>query len=173
MSILDTLSKVKQEGFDPKKDKIGGGDALPSGKYPVELEKATVQVTKAGRTQIMVTLKVVSGEYKGRVENVFLSFDQDLPEFVLDNNGKYLMKIAEFTGVEFKKKELESEETTAEALQRGIGKQFLMDLKVRENKKNPDFPYRNYDFKELEEEKEDSNATDDDEIDVDEDDLPF
>lgn len=170
MSILDTLSKVKEEGFDPKKDRIGGSDRLESGTYPVELSKVSVQVSKSGRTQIMVTLKVVSGDSKGRVENVFLSFDPDLPEFVLDNNGKYLMKIAEFSGVQFKKKDLENEESTAQALKAGIGKQFLMDLKVRENKKNPDFPYRNYDFKPL---PSDSNLQTDDTVNVDDDDLPF
>lgn len=169
MTILKTLNRIKKDNFDPKKDKIGGGGRLDSGTYPVKLEKASVQVTNSGRTQIMVTLKVVSGEHKDQVENIFLSFDPDLPEFVLDNNGKYLLKIAEFADIKFTKKDLGNEETTVLALRRGIGKQFVMDLKVRPNKKNPDFPYRNYDFAAL----DDSHVQNDDEIHIDDDSLPF
>lgn len=149
MSILDTLNAIKQDGFDPKKDTIGGNANLPSGTYPVKLSKANVTVTKSGRTQIHVVLEVVSGEHKGRTENIFLGFESDLPEFVLENNGKYLMKIAALTDVQFKQSDLQTEEDTAEALRAGIGKQFTMKLNVRPNKKNPDFPYRNYDFEAL------------------------
>lgn len=149
MSILDTLNAIKQEGFDPMKDAIGGNTSLPSGNYPVKLSKSNVAVTRSGRTQIHIVLEVVSGEHKGRVENIFLGFESDLPEFVLENNGKYLMKIAALTDVQFTQGDLQTEQDTAEKLKDGIGKQFFMKLTVRPNKKNPDFPYRNYDFEEL------------------------
>lgn len=149
MSILDTLNAIKEDGFDPKKDTIGGNANLPSGTYPVKLTKSNVNVTRSGRTQIHVVLEVVSGDHKGRTENIFLGFESDLPEFVLENNGKYLMKIAALTDVQFKQSDLQTEADTAEALKAGIGKQFSMKLNVRPNKKNPDFPYRNYDFEAL------------------------
>lgn len=157
MSILETLNAIKQDGFDPKKDTIGGNANLPSGTYPVKLSKANVTVTKSGRTQIHVVLEVVSGEHKGRTENIFLGFESDLPEFVLENNGKYLMKIAALTDVQFTQNDLQTEEDTAEALRKGFGKQFLMKLNVRPNKKNPDFPYRNYDFEALAEDQFDKS----------------
>lgn len=172
MSILNTLKSIKKDDFDPAKDKIGGGDYLESGKYPVQIKKTSVQTTRSGRTQIMVTLEVVSGKDKGRVENVFLSFDPDLPDFVLENNGKYLMKIMHFTNIniESNKDKLEREEDVAELLSQGVGKQFGMDLKVRENKKNPDFPYRNYDFYELQDDPFEQNDSFEE---ITEADLPF
>jgi len=122
---------------------------LESGNYPVRLKSAERSVTKAGREQVVVTLEVVSGDSKDRTEMIFLSFDDTLPEFVLEKNGRTLLKLAEFATVTFSNSDLADEETTAEALQRGIGNQFLMKLSVAPNKKNPDFPYRNYDFDSL------------------------
>lgn len=156
MSILDTLNAIKQDGFDPTKDSIGGNANLESGDYPVKLNKSQVAVTRSGRTQIQIQLEVVSGDHKGRFETLFLGFESDLPDFVLENNGKYLMKIAALSDVQFTQGDLQTEEDTADALKRGIGKQFMMKLNVRPNKKNPDFPYRNYDFSPLQEETEES-----------------
>lgn len=165
MGLLETLKAVKQDGFDPRKDRINGngGGLLPTGGYPVRLISAERAVNKANREQIVVSLEVVSGEYQGRKEMIFLGFDDDLPEFVLEKNGKILMAIAEFSDITLTNKDLADEESTAEALKRGIGKQFKMDLKVVPNKKNPDYPYRNYDFESL----EDAAFNDDG------DDLPF
>ena len=149
MGILNTLNAIKQEGFDPNKDSIGGNASLPSGNYPVKLLKSNVAVTKSGRTQLHIVLEVVSGEHKGRTENMFLGFESDLPKFVLENNGKYLMKLAALSDVQFTQNDLQTEQDTAEKLKDGIGKQFFMKLNVRPNKNNPDFPYRNYDFEAL------------------------
>lgn len=170
MSILDTLNAIKQDGFDPKKDSISNNTNLESGDYPVKLSKSQVTVTRSGRTQIQIQLEVVSGKHKGRTETLFLGFEKDLPEFVLENNGKYLMKIAALSDVQFTQGELQTEEDTAEALRRGIGKQFLMKLNVRPNKKNPDFPYRNYDFEELKDEPVDPFPNSTEEFN---DDFPF
>lgn len=151
MGLLDTLKAVKQEGFDPKKDKInGGGGLLESGTYPVMMTSADLSETKNGHEQIVITLKVVSGEYAERKEMIFLAFYDDLPDFVKEKNAKILMKVAEYTGVQFTNKDLADEYSTAEALKSGIGRQLKMELKVVPNKKNPDYPYRNYDFDSLE-----------------------
>src|SRR5699024_12164106 len=77
---------------------------------------------------------------------IFLSVHDDLPDFVKEKNSKIIMKLAEYEKVEFTEKDLKDELTTAEALQRGIGNQLRMELKVVPNKKNPDYPYRNYEF---------------------------
>lgn len=169
MSLLNTLQGLKKDGFDPQKDKIGGGGSLPEGRYPVKLESSSVVITSTGRTQIQLKLEVISGEHKGKRETIFLGFDEDLPDFVVENNGKYLMKIAAFTGVEFMESDLQYEENTAEKMKEGIGRQFIMKLDIRENKKNPDFPYRNYDFQAL----DDDPLADQKTSDFPEKDIPF
>lgn len=164
MGLLDTLKAVKEEGFNPKTDKInGGGGLLETGVYPVMLTSSDLSATKNGHEQVVVTLKVVSGDHAERKEMIFLSFYDELPDFVKEKNAKILMKIAEYTGVQFTNKDLADEMTAADALKNGIGKQFKMDLKVVPNKKNPDYPYRNYDFDSL-----DMVADDEDMLD-----LPF
>lgn len=136
MSILETLQKVKEEGFDPKKDSINGsGGLLPAGKYPVALQSAQHGANRAGQEQVSVGLEVVSGEDKGRRELIFLGFEPTLPEFVLEKNGKILLALFEMTGIQPTQGDLADYESTAEALKRGIGKQFLMDLTITENKK--------------------------------------
>ena len=51
--------------------------------------------------------------------------------------------------VEFTNKDLVDEYSASEALSKGIANQFNMDLTISPNKKNPDYPYRNYDFSPL------------------------
>lgn len=150
MSLLETLKAVKDEGFDPKSGKINNGGLLPSGRYPVRLMTSEHDVQPStNREQVVLTLQVTSGDSKDRQEKLFLAFDNDLPEFVVDKNAKILLSVAEYTKVEFSEQDLANTETTANALKKGIGNQFMMDLKVVPNKKNPDYPYRNYEFDEL------------------------
>lgn len=161
MGLLDTLKAVKQEGFDPKKDKINsGGGLLESGTYPVLLASSDLSATKSGHEQIVITLKVVSGEHAERKEMIFLSFYDELPDFVKEKNAKILMKLAEYVGVQFTNKDLADELSTADALKAGIGRQLQMELKVVPNKKNPDYPYRNYDFDSLEDDSLDEELMD-------------
>lgn len=166
MSLLETLKNVKAEGYDPKKHKINNsGVLLDTGVYPVRLISAERDVNKRGQEQLVVKLEVVSGDFKERKETLFLSFDSELPEFVLERNGKTLLALVEMAQITLGKGDLDDEEAAATTLQRGIGKQFKMDLRVVPNKKNPDYPYRNYEFSPL-----DENPFEDD---IDDDGLPF
>lgn len=170
VSLLDTLKAVKEEGFDPRTGKINTSGLLPEGRYPVRLMTSEHDVNlNKNREQVILTLQVTSGPSKDRQEKLFLVFDNDLPNFVVEQNAKILLAIAEFTGVTFAEADLANTETTAEALKKGIGNQFLMDLKVRPNKKNPDYPYRNYEFDELPQADEANKQ----EFDVGELDIPF
>lgn len=166
MGLLDTLKQVKQEGFNAETDTISTNSKLNAGKYPVRFKSSQVSVDRGGRTQLGIALEVVSGKDKNRSEFIYLCFDEGLPEFVLNKNGRTLLKLASMLDVEFTNNDLADEVATSEALSRGIGKQFEMDLTIAANKKNPDFPYRNYDFKPL-------IAESDDSINEDELDLPF
>ncbi|MDT2809164.1 DUF669 domain-containing protein [Enterococcus asini] len=166
MGLLDTLNQLKEEGFDAKKDNISQSSKLEPGTYPVRLKSAQANVSKSGQTQLAITLEVVSGKDKNRLEIIYMSFDEGLPAFVLEKNGRTLLKIAAVSDMEFKKKDLEDEYTAAEALSQVIGSQFKMNLSVSPNKKNPNYPYRNYEFGPLEEQTDNS-------IDIEDDDLPF
>ena len=166
MGLLDTLNQLKEEGFDAKKDNISQSSKLEPGTYPVRLKSAQANVSKSGQTQLAITLEVVSGKDKNRLEIIYMSFDEGLPAFVLEKNGRTLLKIAAVSDMEFKKKDLEDEYTAAEALSQAIGSQFKMNLNVSPNKKNPNYPYRNYEFGPLEEQTDNS-------IDIEDDSLPF
>lgn len=166
MGLLDTLKQVKQEGFNAETDSITTNSKLDAGKYPVRFKSSQVSVDKGNRTQLGIALEVVSGKDKERMEFIYLCFDEGLPEFVLNKNGRTLLKLASMLDIEFTNKDLVDEVATSEALSKGIGKQFEMDLTIAANKKNPDFPYRNYDFKPL-------VAEINEDIDEDELDLPF
>lgn len=149
MGLLDTLKQIKEDGFNPETDRIQTNSKLEAGKYPVRLKSAQTNVDKMGRSQIDIALEVVSGQHKDRTEIIYISFDESLPPFVLEKNGRILLKLASMTGVTFTNKDLADEYAAAEALAKGIGNQFQMDLTISPNKKNPDYPYRNYDFSPL------------------------
>jgi len=168
MGILDTLKTIKNEGFDAKKDNISNSSRLEAGSYPVRLKSAQVGVSKSAQTQIALALEVVSGDQKNRLEIIYISFDDGLPEFVLDKNGRILLKIAAMADIEFTNKDLEDEYTAAQKLEKGIGSQFSMKLTLGKNKKNPEFPYRNYEFTPLAGENPAGAFTD-----IEDDDLPF
>ena len=146
MGLLETLKQVKNEGFDAKKDSVNQNSKLEAGDYAVRLKSAQAGQSKQGQDQIAVTLEVVSGKDTKRLEVIYISFDDGLPPFVLEKNGRILLKIAAMTGVDFTTKDLADEYSAAEALSKGIGKQFKMELTISPNKKNPQYPYRNYDF---------------------------
>ncbi len=165
MGILNTL-KNTQKNYDPAKDKINDSDSLPSGDYPVRLKIALVKTDKQGNDQVGLTLEVVSGDNANRLEFLNLAFNEELPEFVIEKNSKIVLKLASLLGLKLGKK-ADTEEGIVDVFSEAVGQQFLMKLKISPNKKNPDYPYRNYEFEKLSDSKPDL----DDEID--DDDLPF
>ena len=172
MNILETLKKTK-ESFDPRKDNINQPSGLPAGEYAVRLKSSNHEANPyTKREEAKVVLEVISGNHKNMLEFINLNFDDDLPEFVIDKNAKILLTLAEYAGVEFTESELQSEQTIAEALKRGIGKQFKMTLKLSPNKKNPEYPYRNYEFSEMKNEFSDDPFAQN-ESEIGESDIPF
>ena len=151
MSILETLSNASQ-GFDPEKDKINSSTGLDSGRYPVALDSTEATETKGGNPQLELVFKVTSGDEKGIHEYMRLSFENFLPDFVLEQNSKIVKALNFFLDLDLKKEEFKDHHTLAEAFKRGVGRQVIMDLQLRENKKNPQYPYRNYEFSTLKEE---------------------
>ena len=43
MSLLSIAKKIKEDGFDPRKDSVNGPAALPAGDYTVVLKTSTIQ----------------------------------------------------------------------------------------------------------------------------------
>ena len=172
MSLLNTLKEIKQENYDPYNDKVAKSTLLEAGTYPVRLKSVQAGENKFrdGEMQLAVVLEVVSGDRKGMTETTFLSFDESLPKFVLDKNGRLLLKLAAMTGVQFMESDLADEYTTAEALSKGIGKQFQLHLSITPNKKNPNYPYRNYELAPLEPVSDGLKMSSDE---IEDDDLPF
>ncbi|MBG9983322.1 hypothetical protein HYO62_00310 [Aerococcaceae bacterium DSM 111022] len=148
MSILDAMKMVKDSGFNAG-DAINTSTGLGSGIYPVRIKQAERSEFK-GYERANIILEVVSGEAKDRLEFLELNFSDNLPDFVIEKNGKILLTLIDILGVNPTKSQLADPEGLVEYFQSQIGKQFKMDLKLRQNKKNPQYPYRDYEFDRLE-----------------------
>lgn len=193
MSLLDALNEVKKSGFDPKKGKeYGSFEAIPEGTYTVSLDGVTHN-TKGDRDFLMLTFLVIEGEYDGRKESIFPTLAQktatgkDMPNFVLARNISMLQVIGEMVDTPIPDScfnhdnESDAYEDLANILSPARGKVLKMTIKESANKKNPDRPYRNYEFAKAEQpqpinvdDKQDpfaGNTGSDAEIN--EDDLPF
>ena len=162
MSILNALQAVKDSGFNAG-DAINTSTGLESGIYPVRIKQADRQVFK-GAERANIILEVVSGDHKDRLEFLELNFNDTLPEFVLEKNGKILLTLIDILGVNPTKDQLQDTEGLVEYFQSQIGKQLKMDLKLTKNKKNPQYPYRNYEFSSLEENPFETDGGDVDEL---------
>ena len=86
MSILNALKTVKESGFNAG-DAINTSTNLESGIYPVRIKQAERREFN-GQERANITLEVVSGDHKDRLEFLELNFNDTLPEFVLEKNGK-------------------------------------------------------------------------------------
>ena len=164
MSILNAMKMVKDSGFNAG-DAINTSTGLETGIYPVRIKQAERAVFK-DTERANITLEVVSGNHKDRLEFLELNFNDNLPEFVLEKNGKILITLVDILGVNPTKDQLADTEGLVEYFQGQIGKQFKMDLKLTKNKKNPQYPYRNYEFSKLDDNPFDVS-------DEDTDDFPF
>lgn len=147
MSILNRLQAVKDSGFNPG-DAINTSTNLETGIYPVRIKQAERREFN-GQERANIILEVVSGKDKDRLEFLELNFNDTLPDFVLEKNSKILLTLIDILEANPTKDQLEDTEGLVEYFQSQIGKQIKMDLKLSKNKKNPQYPYRNYEFSKL------------------------
>lgn len=169
MGLLDVATKIKKEGFDPRKDSADGNTNLPAGTYPVVLKKAQFNIAESGWESIGYTFQVRGGEYDGRTE--FISFGT-LEEWngkslswATERTVKFFQKAIVLSGDQELKKDFEDGKTLEEALQRkAVGSYFNLIINVSEGKNGKEF--RSYD---LEEDTLQPTAP----MDIDDDDLPF
>lgn len=155
MSLRDAMNSVAKN-FDPKKDSVNKFEGLPSGNYEVAATKVEDSTAPWGAEQLSFVLEVVDGEHAGAKEFLRIGLDEVTskgnPNPMLDTNIRMVMKLAAVLGVTIPDEAWDDDsmvyENLAKAFQSAIGKTMLMKLTVRPNKKNPRYPYRNYDFEE-------------------------
>lgn len=166
MSLLSIAKKIKEDGFDPRKDSVNGMAQIPAGEYTVILKKVQFNISPSGWESLGYTFEIRDGEFDGRSE--YVSFGtltewngKDI-SWSVERTIKFFRKAIEFSGDTFGKTDLEDGKTLADALERkAVGSYFT--LKIEETKGKEDKVYRNYDISEHIVE----------EITIEDDDMPF
>lgn len=166
MSLLDALNEVKKSDFDPKKGKeYNAFENIPAGTYKVSLDGVTHNV-KGDRDFLMLSFLVIEGKYDGKTESVFPTLAQvtstgkPMPQFVLARSISMLQVIGEMVDTPIPdscfnhENETDAYEDLVQVLTPAKGKVLTMTIKESPNKKNPDHPYRNYEFGKAEQPKE-------------------
>ena len=171
MSLLSIAKKIKEDGFDPRKDSVNGIAQIPAGEYPVILKKVQFNISESGWESLGYTFEVrdFESEYDNRSE--YVSFGT-LPEWngkdiswSVERTIKFFQKAIEFSGDKVLKNDFEDGKTLADALERkAVGSYFT--LQIEETKGRGEKVYRNYD---LVEKTETFGET----LTVEDDDLPF
>ncbi|WP_048702615.1 hypothetical protein [Companilactobacillus ginsenosidimutans] len=170
MSLRDRKNALEAQGFDPKNDKINGYEGLPAGKYHMLTE--AISPSKFG--QLSVRAQVIEGEHSGQNEFINVSLDETkrngepLPDFIIDRNIKTIASLAAVLGVALSDEAWDDIQEMVNEFQKGEGKQFNMDLTLKENKNNPAYPYKTYEFEEVKEDPFEETAPE-----IKDEDLPF
>ena len=192
MSLLDALNEVKKSDFDPKEGKeYNAFENIPAGTYKVSLDGVTHN-TKGDRDFLMLSFLVIEGKYEGKTESVFPTLAQvastgkPMPQFVLARSISMLQVIGEMVDTPIPDSDFDHDSETdayedlKDTLEPAKGKVLMMTIKETPNKKNPDRPYRNYEFSRAEQPKElsvddkqDPFADQNNGIELTDDDLPF
>lgn len=192
MGLLDAYKKATNN-WDAKKDSANQSELIPAGTYQVILEKTDHPVYDSGWDCLRFNMQVIKGDYASRHEQVRLSLatkttsGKPMPDFVVSRNIRLISKVGAMVGLDMKPEYFPDNETDAyEALVKAFkpyeGKTLSMKITVTRNKKDPDNPYRNYDFgpgEKIEEPsgKEIADAVsgtlEDDQQVIDDNDLPF
>ena len=192
MSLLDALNEVKKSGFDPKKGKeYNAFENIPAGTYKVSLDGVTHNA-KNDRDFLLLSFLVIEGKYEGKTESVFptlvqvTSTGKAMPQFVIARSISMLQVIGEMVDTPIPdsdfdhENETEAYEDLQDTLTPAKGKVLMMTIKETPNKKDPDHPYRNYEFSRAEQpkkievdDKQDPFASQKNDIELTDDDLPF
>ena len=189
MSLRDAVNELKKNGFDPKEGKEFNAFAkIPDGTYTMSLDGATHSV-KGDRDYLVLGFSVVTGEQEGKRETIFPSLaqtksdGQPMPASVIARNISMIQIIGEMVDNPISDKcfdfdnESDAYEALAKAFQPALGKVLEMTITSAPNKKNPQYPFRNYEFAKHEQPKvadakDPFNGTGDT-VDINDDDLPF
>ena len=185
MSLADILNDTKKN-FDPKKDSINGSyDKLPEGTYLVTLDNINHGTFATGYENLSFKMTVIDGEYASRVEFVGVNLATEkkdgspMPGLVVTKNMRLLVTIGALVGLTITDEMVIGNVTDVyEKLVKAFlpykGKLLEMTIKESANKKDPDNPYRNYEFAEASEGNGDPfKKRANDNIEISDDDMPF
>ena len=153
MSLRDAMNNVAKN-FDAKNDSINEFKGLPSGNYTVAVTKVEDSTAPWGAEQLSFVLEVVEGEHAGSKEFLRIGLDEVTakgnPNPMLETNIRIVMKLAAVLGTTIPDAAWDDDSmiyaNLTKVFQETVGKTMTMHLNVRPNKKNPQYPYRNYDF---------------------------
>ena len=149
MSLLDLAKEIK-DNFNPETDKVNtGGDKLPAGTYDAVIANVEFANYDSGWEQIVATAEITTGELSGRKELINFSFIEEwkgkaVKDFILQRNMKLAQKLAFIGDYEFKESDFQDTYSVALALKNIIGTQMVLTIKERENKKDKENPFREY-----------------------------
>ncbi|MBP2056984.1 hypothetical protein J2Z60_000146 [Lactobacillus colini] len=162
MSLLDAFNTLKQSGFDAKKDKdYNPYKEIPDGEYLVSLDGVTHNA-KNDRDFLMISFMVVQGEYEGQKESVFPSLatkkanGDPMPNSVIARGIAEIQLIGEAVGAPIPDScfahdnETDAYEAIVPVLSQAKNKVLKLTKKTTPNKRNPDYPYKNYEFEKAE-----------------------
>ena len=186
MSLADILNDTKKN-FNPKKDSINGSyDKLPEGTYLVTLDNTNHFVSKtSGFEQLSFKMTVVDGEHASQSEFVGVNLATEkkdgspMPDFVVTKNMRLLVTIGALVGLTITDEMVMGNVTDVYEKLVGAflpykGKLLEMTIKESANKKDPDNPFRNYEFAEATESNNDPfKKQANDNIEISDDDMPF
>ena len=195
MSMTDILKKLNSGDFDPNEGKVKDETNIPDGTYNVSMSAVTHGVWKNSRTDYLrFDMTVLDGKEAGRIEFITRTLAQKtskgkpMPDFVLSRSIQTIKIIGAMVGYQVPDDPfitaMTNETEAYEVLKNGfmpyVGKTLQMTIKSSPNKKDPDRPYRNYDFAKLAQpkvadvdSKQDPFADQKSGIELTDDDLPF
>ena len=195
MSMTDILKKLNSGDFDPNEGKVKDETNIPDGTYNVSMSAVTHGVWKNSRTDYLrFDMTVLDGKEAGRIEFITPTLAQKtskgkpMPDFVLSRSIQTIKIIGAMVGYQVPDDSfitaMTNETEAYELLKNGfmpyVGKTLQMTIKSSPNKKDPDRPYRNYDFAKLAQpkvadvdSKQDPFADQNSGIELTDDDLPF
>lgn len=157
------LSKLVGEtlkNFDATKDKVNSSqfEQLPAGTYAVNLDNVGSQIYEnSGYHCLQFRFEIIDGEYASRKEFMNISLSpttttgKPMPEFVVARNLKSILAVAQMVGLTLTDADFPNDENmTYQILTEKFRPYFktplMMHLTITENTKNPQYPYRNYEF---------------------------
>lgn len=195
MSMTDILKKLNSGDFDPNEGKVKDETNIPDGTYNVSMSAVTHGVWKNSRTDYLrFDMTVLDGKEAGRIEFITPTLAQKtskgkpMPDFVLSRSIQTIKIIGAMVGYQVPDdpfitamtNETEAYEVLRNDFMPYVGKTLQMTIKSSPNKKDPDRPYRNYDFAKLAQpkaadvdSKQDPFADQKSGIELTDDDLPF
>ena len=195
MSMTDILKKLNSGDFDPNEGKVKDETNIPDGTYNVSMSAVTHGVWKNSRTDYLrFDMTVLDGKEAGRIEFITPTLAQKtskgkpMSDFVLSRSIQTIKIIGAMVGYQVPDDPfitaMTNETEAYEVLKNGfmpyVGKTLQMTIKSSPNKKDPDRPYRNYDFAKLAQpkvadvdSKQDPFADQKSGIELTDDDLPF